>query len=226
MLASKCMLSLSPIAADTRAQTHTDTDSHSGTDLLGRRAKWSKENNNYSVNYSLDKSVEWAIEIAKYIESTWCRVYVFKYLQATWVDYAQEEATQKLLPTGAQRGKPSVENWHWVSPRVKPLLQKTEVICKLTLKWHLLWIMQDDGRRVSKLTFHNDLRIWSAEVENSRSDAGQPLEGESGDGQQGSVSVKKPEDPGYLLLLAAPRTKERTQHFFFYSCLIANNEGI
>lgn len=73
-------------------------------------------------------------------------------------------------------------------------------------------------KHISKLgetavTFHNDLPVWSAEVGNSGSDA----DGKLGDVQQGLVSVKKPEDPGYLLLLAAPWTKRGLSTFFFPS---------
>lgn len=82
------------------------------------------------------------------------------------------------------------------------------------------------GRYITKLcktalTFHNDLRIWSAEVENSRSDAGRALGG-NGIFSRG-CEREKPEDPGYLLLLAAPWTKRGLNTFF---SLIANNEGI
>lgn len=59
------------------------------------------------------------------------------------------------------------------------------------------------------LTFHNDLRIWSAEVVTSRSDAGWKWGYSVGVGE-----CEKPEDPGYLLLLAAPQTKRGLNAFF------------
>ncbi len=67
MLACKHMLSL---------QSLTDSSRHRSASLLSRddMQKGSKENKNYSVNYSKDKSVDCAIEFAKYIKSTWCTV--------------------------------------------------------------------------------------------------------------------------------------------------------
>lgn len=54
-----------------------------------------------------------------------------------------QEATEYLLSAEARWGEQSLENWHCVSPTVKLLIQKTKLIWiqKLTLKWHLLWII-------------------------------------------------------------------------------------
>lgn len=69
------------------------------------------------------------------------------------------------------------------------------------------------------MTFQSDLQRWET--------AGATLVSRWGGGDRGySAGVgerEKPEDPGYLLLLAAPWTKRGLNTFF---CLIANNEGI
>lgn len=213
---------LSPTAVCmTRTHTITHSFRHKSAWLPSRddMQKWSKENKNWTVNYSEAKSVEGAIKFAKYIRAPGVEYNVFKYLQATWVKYTQE-ATEYLLSTETQWGEQSLENWHCVSPNVKPSKQKIKLILihRLTLKWHLLWIIAGCWPAYIKaVTFHNDLRIWSAEVENSRSDAGQALWGEWGC-SAGLGECEKPEDPGYLLLLAAPRTKRGLNTFFLFDC--------
>ena len=75
------------------------------------------------------------------------------------------------------------------------------------------------------LTFHNDLRNAICRGGEQRERRWSGAEGGIWGYSAGVwASVKKPEDPGYLLLLAAPRTKERGLDAAF--CLIANNEGI
>lgn len=67
------------------------------------------------------------------------------------------------------------------------------------------------------MTFESDLERWKT--------AGATLVRRWGKwGYSAGVGeCEKPEDPDYLLLLAAPRTKRGLNTFF---CLIANNEGI
>lgn len=63
------------------------------------------------------------------------------------------------------------------------------------------------------MTFESDLQRWKT--------AGATLVGhwgETRDMQQGVGEREKPEDPGYLLLLAAPRTKRGLNTFFLFDC--------
>lgn len=184
---------------------HTHSSRHRSASLPSRHYKYSKEGHS---NLKSD-------QVSKVYKEHLMYSLMCKYLQATWVKHR----------TRGHRNS--------ASNRSLKMVLALELLQKTPLSSHLndiyFGLLQDVGRYTSKLcetvlTFHNDLPIWSAEVKNSRSEQRwSGAEVETGDFQQGSVSVKKPEDPGYLLLLAAPQTK-RAQHFF--PCLIANNEGI
>lgn len=191
MLACKCMLSL---VCRTRTNTHT----HPGTGLPHCQA---------DITSTVKRAIQiWrVIKLAKYIKSTWCTVWcVSIYRQHGW---------------NRTRG-----HRNSASNRSLKMVLALELLQKTPLSSHLndiyFGLLQDVGRYTSKLcetvlTFHNDLPIWSAEVKNSRSEQRwSGAEVETGDFQQGSVSVKKPEDPGYLLLLAAPQTKRGLNTFF------------
>lgn len=191
MLACKCMLSL---VCRTRTNTHT----HPGTGLPHCQA---------DITSTVKRAIQiWrVIKLAKYIKSTWCTVWcVSIYRQHGW---------------NRTRG-----HRNSASNRSLKMVLALELLQKTPLSSHLndiyFGLLQDVGRYTSKLcetvlTFHNDLPIWSAEVKNSRSEQRWSVaEVETGDFQQGSVSVKKPEDPGYLLLLAAPQTKRGLNTFF------------
>lgn len=75
-------------------------------------------------------------------------------------------------------------------------------------------------RRHFTITFKSDVQRWET--------AGATLLGrwrETWEIQPGLGEREKPEDPGYLLLLAVQRTKGGLHTLLFF-CLIANNEGI
>lgn len=168
---------------------HTHSSRHRSASLPSRHYKYSKEGHS---NLKSD-------QVSKVYKEHLMYSLMCKYLQATWVKHR----------TRGHRNS--------ASNRSLKMVLALELLQKTPLSSHLndiyFGLLQDVGRYTSKLcetvlTFHNDLPIWSAEVKNSRSEV------ETGDFQQGSVSVKKPEDPGYLLLLAAPQTKRGLNTFF------------
>lgn len=61
------------------------------------------------------------------------------------------------------------------------------------------------------MTFQSDLQRWKTA---GASDAGQAPRWKRGIFNRGRWAWKKPEDPGYLLLLAAPQTKRGLNTFF------------
>lgn len=175
---------------------HTHSSRHRSASLPSRHYKYSKEGHS---NLKSD-------QVSKVYKEHLMYSLMCKYLQATWVKHR----------TRGHRNS--------ASNRSLKMVLALELLQKTPLSSHLndiyFGLLQDVGRYTSKLcetvlTFHNDLPIWSAEVKNSRSEQRwSGAEVETGDFQQGSVSVKKPEDPGYLLLLAAPQTKRGLNTFF------------
>lgn len=175
---------------------HTHSSRHRSASLPSRHYKYSKEGHS---NLKSD-------QVSKVYKEHLMYSLMCKYLQATWVKHR----------TRGHRNS--------ASNRSLKMVLALELLQKTPLSSHLndiyFGLLQDVGRYTSKLcetvlTFHNDLPIWSAEVKNSRSERRwSGAEVETGDFQQGSVSVKKPEDPGYLLLLAAPQTKRGLNTFF------------
>lgn len=150
---------------------------------------------------------------------------VFKYLQATWV-----KSTQEATEYSAQWGEQSLDARHSVRPnagRKKKTKKQHFLIYMPALQWHLLIagclaVNQSFVKRRwhFTMTFKSDVQRWKT--------AGATLIGrwrETWEIQPGLGEREKPEDPGYLLLLAVRRTKGRAPHFSFF-CLIANNEGI
>lgn len=175
---------------------HTHSSRHRSASLPSRHYKYSKEGHS---NLKSD-------QVSKVYKEHLMYSLMCKYLQATWVKHR----------TRGHRNS--------ASNRSLKMVLALELLQKTPLSSHLndiyFGLLQDVGWYTSKLcetvlTFHNDLPIRSAEVKNSRSEQRwSGAEVETGDFQQGSVSVKKPEDPGYLLLLAAPQTKRGLNTFF------------
>lgn len=197
----KCMPSL-------MCRTRTNTHTHPGTGLPHCQA---------DITSTVKRAIQiWrVIKLAKYIKSTWCTVWcVSIYRQHGW---------------NRTRG-----HRNSASNRSLKMVLALELLQKTPLSSHLndiyFGLLQDVGRYTSKLcetvlTFHNDLPIWSAEVKNSRSERRwSGAEVETGDFQQGSVSVKKTWGSWLPAASGSTADKERAQHFF--PCLIANNEGI
>lgn len=159
-----------------------------------------------------------------------------------------QEAEEYLLPAGARRGEHSVERRHRVGPAclaskkpdygIKPTEFSWDAHTSKrtpTLDYCRMLAATCQKLCETALTFHSDLPIWSAEVENSRSDADQALVGGGGWGGVGwtwgySAGVLVSEKNLRILATCCfgqrRGQREGPTLFFFFFCLIANNEGI
>lgn len=168
------------------------------------------------------------IKFAKYIKSTWCTVWcVFKYLQATWVKHTHTRPQNICFPD-EESTVLALNPYYRKKNKTKQIL-----IQKLTLKWHLLWIIAGCWPVCIKALWNGaDVSQWPSNLicrggkkkqqERRWPDAG-------GGGGLGMFSrgwwAWKPEDPGYLLLLAAPRTKRGLNTFFFFPVWLQTMRG-
>lgn len=124
------------------------------------------------------------IKFAKYIKSTWCTVWcVFKYLQATWVKHTHTRPQNICFPD--EESTVLALNPYY---RKKQNKTKQILIQKLTLKWHLLWIIAGCWPVCIKALWNGaDVSQWPSNLicrggkKNSRSDAGRTLEEGGGD---------------------------------------------
>lgn len=107
--------------------------------------------------------------------------------------------------------------------------KKQILIQKLTLKWHLLWIIAGCWPVCIKALWNRaDISQWPSNlICRGGKTAGATLAGRWG--KLGIFSrgwwAWKPEDPGYLLLLAAPRTKRGLNTFFFFPVWLQTMRG-